>query len=275
MARYLPDRERYIEAATRAIRGDRTWGELYRALHGADPQGLQAQLLNNRLNPSRSNPSADMLGFCVERLPELHHMTLGEFFGITDVLAPDWQEDAALSSRSPLVAEARMFALGAHGAVAHKRKYTGEPYSRHLAEVADLVARHTDNCPTLVAAAWLHDVIEDTAVSASEIEHLFGEQVARIVAGVTDVSTPADGDRASRKALDRQHIALQSAECKTIKLADMISNAATIVERAPAFARVYLIEKRQLLEVLREGNADLFALAERTVTAGLRTLGVD
>lgn len=178
-----------------------------------------------------------------------------------------------MGDSSTLVAEARMFALGAHGAIDHKRKYTGEPYWHHLAEVADLVARYTDSCPILVAAAWLHDVVEDTAVSASEIERLFGCQVAELVAGVTDVSTPGTGTRASRKALDRQHIARQSPGCKTIKLADMISNVATVAQRDPAFARVYLAEKRQLLEVLQEGNADLLRLATMTVTVGLQALG--
>lgn len=88
MARRLPDSERYIAAAVRAIRGERTWPELYQVLHGTEPEGLQAQQLNNRLNPTRSNPGADMLGFCVERLPELHDMTLREFFGISGELAP-------------------------------------------------------------------------------------------------------------------------------------------------------------------------------------------
>lgn len=92
-----------------------------------------------------------------------------------------------------LIAGARMFALGAHIAVGQQRKYTGEPYWHHLAEVADLVSRHTDNSPTQVAAAWLHDVLEDTAVSACDIERLFGPEVAGLVVGLTDVSTPADG----------------------------------------------------------------------------------
>lgn len=88
MPRRLPDGDRYIAAAARAIRGGRSWAELYQELHGVPPEGLQAQQLNNRLNPSRSNPGADMLGFCVERLPELHNMTLGDFFGITGSPAP-------------------------------------------------------------------------------------------------------------------------------------------------------------------------------------------
>ncbi|WP_410836168.1 HD domain-containing protein [Paraburkholderia sp. SIMBA_030] len=55
----------------------------------------------------------------------------------------------------------------------------------------------------MVAAAWLHDVAEDTAVPLSLIHTEFRAQVARLVDELTAVSTPADGDRAARKALRR------------------------------------------------------------------------
>jgi (p)ppGpp synthase/HD superfamily hydrolase len=117
----------------------------------------------------------------------------------------------------------------------------------------------------VLAAAWLHDVVEDTGVTIDTIRDEFGKEVASLVAGLTDVSRPEDGNMAARKAIDRAHTSAQSPDCKTIKLADLVSNTRSIVERDPEFAKVYLEEKRQLLHVLTQGNEDLWLLANRMV----------
>ena len=106
-------------------------------------------------------------------------------------------------------------------------------------------------------AALLHDVVEDTQVSLSLIEKEFGKCVATLVEGLTDVSKAEDGNRTKRKEIDRQHTARQSAACKTIKLADLISNSRSILQHDKDFARVYLKEKKALLEVLKEGDASM------------------
>jgi (p)ppGpp synthase/HD superfamily hydrolase len=94
----------------------------------------------------------------------------------------------------------------------------------------------------MVAAAWLHDLVEDTAVPLSLIRAEFGAQVARLVNELTAVSAPADGDRAARKALDRAHTAQASAAAQTIKAADLISNLRTVEARDPQFAAIYMRE---------------------------------
>ena len=142
---------------------------------------------------------------------------------------------------------ARTFASRAHrGQV---RKYTGEPYINHPVEVADIVRRHNGS-PEMIAAALLHDVVEDTDVTLDDIRSEFGESVANLVADLTDVSRPEDGNRATRKAMDREHTAQASAAAMVIKAADLISNTSSIVEHDPSFARVYLKEKRALLDVM-------------------------
>jgi hypothetical protein len=78
---------------------------------------------------------------------------------------------------------------------------------------------------------------------------------------LTDVSRPEDGNRAARKAIDLAHTAKASPAAKTIKLADLIDNTRSIVERDPDFAKVYLQEKARLLEVLQEGDPTLMAMA--------------
>lgn len=163
---------------------------------------------------------------------------------------------------------ARIFATAAHHAVGQVRKYTGEPYINHPAEVVAILAVLDDVTPRMIAAAWLHDVVEDTGVPLSVIREEFGDYVAVLVEGLTDVSRPEDGNRSARKALDRAHASKQTPACKTIKLADLISNTRSIVAHDPEFAKVYLAEKRLLLEVLREGNRDLWARAARLAGLG-------
>lgn len=156
----------------------------------------------------------------------------------------------------------------AYAAEKHKgqlRKYTGVPYIEHPREVAMLVSVVTDGNPVLVASALLHDVCEDCGVGLSEIAEEFGEYVALNVQGMTDISKPTDGNRAVRKAIDRLHIQGQSPNVKTIKIADMISNTRTIAQFDPGFAKIYMREKRALLEVLGEGNEALLREARRQV----------
>lgn len=159
---------------------------------------------------------------------------------------------------------ARFFATVAHERVGQKRKYTGEPYVNHPEAVAALV-RSVPHTEAMLAAAWLHDTVEDTGVTLDEIRSLFGEEVAGLVGWLTDVSRPEDGNREARKAKDRAHTSLAPPEAKTIKLADLIDNSESILKRDPKFAAVYLHEKALLLEVLREGDPTLWARADAIV----------
>ena len=154
------------------------------------------------------------------------------------------------------------FATKAHeGAV---RKYTGVPYITHPIAVAELV-RVFDPTPEVWVAAVLHDVVEDTPVELAEIKQEFGPVVATYVDGLTDVSKPEDGNRATRKSLDRAHSAEQGAEVQTIKLADLIHNTASIAEYDPSFYKVYREEKKQLLKLLTKGDPTLMWRAQQQI----------
>lgn len=163
-----------------------------------------------------------------------------------------------------MVERARVFATAAHAAVKQVRKYTFEPYIVHPIEVASIVATvpHTDE---MLAAAYLHDTVEDTGVTIADIRAEFGEEVAELVGWLTDVSRPEDGNRAVRKAIDREHTAQAPAGAQTVKLADLIANTRSIVKHDVSFAKTYLAEKRLLLEVLTRGDAVLMAEARATV----------
>ncbi len=163
-----------------------------------------------------------------------------------------------------MVERARVFATAAHAAVGQTRKYTFEPYIVHPAEVAKIV-RDAGGTEAMIAAAWLHDTVEDTGVTIEVIRGEFGVEVAELVGWLTDVSRPEHGNRAHRKALDRAHSAAAPAEAQTVKLADLISNTRSIMAHDVAFAKTYLEEKRLLLEVMTKGDATLMAVARKNV----------
>jgi (p)ppGpp synthase/HD superfamily hydrolase len=164
-----------------------------------------------------------------------------------------------------VVRKAQVYAMAAHASVKQVRKYTGEPYIVHPAEVAKIVAGVPGATPDMVAAAWLHDVVEDTGCTFTDIHMAFGIDIATLVGWLTDVSKPEDGNRAHRKAMDRAHTADAPAEAQTIKLADLISNSRSIMAHDPAFARTYLEEKRLMLAVMTRGDRGLHAEASRFV----------
>jgi (p)ppGpp synthase/HD superfamily hydrolase len=163
-----------------------------------------------------------------------------------------------------VVERARVFATAAHAAVAQLRKYTNEPYIVHPADVVSIVktVEHTDE---MLAAAWLHDVVEDTGVTLETVRAEFGDEVATLVGWLTDVSRPEQGNRATRKAIDRAHSAAAPARAQTIKYADLISNTRSIMEHDEKFARTYLEEKRLLLAVMDKGDATLLAEARKFI----------
>lgn len=138
-----------------------------------------------------------------------------------------------------------------------RRKYTNNPYVDHLAEVAGIVVT-VDSCDYVIATAWLHDCREDQGVTGEEIESRFGMRVAVGVALLSDFET---GNRAERKAAARERLASAPEWVQTIKVADLISNTASIVMHDPKFAKTYLEEKRLLLEVMTRADKRLVSIA--------------
>lgn len=153
-----------------------------------------------------------------------------------------------------IVEKAQIFAAGAHAGVGQKRKYTGEDYIHHPVAVAEIVRKHggTDE---MVAAAMLHDTIEDTQVTFGHIFSLFGDRVAEMVDALSNKAKKEDGNRETRffinvKAL-RERLDMQS---RVIKLADLIHNTQSITRYDQKFAAQYLAEKAFMLRVLFTGS---------------------
>jgi hypothetical protein len=163
-----------------------------------------------------------------------------------------------------LVKKARQFATEQHQRIDQRRKYSNQPYDVHLKAVADIVGGISAD-QEMIAAAWLHDTVEDTQATIEDIDREFGSSVAALVEQLTDVSRPGDGNRAARKTLDLRHTAQASVRAKTIKLADLIDNAQDITRHDPKFARVFNKEARALMEVLKEADVGLYSRAERVL----------
>lgn len=151
------------------------------------------------------------------------------------------------------------------------RKYTGEPYYEHCRRVAidHLALFHYPE--EVIAAGFLHDTLEDTDTTREELECEFGLLVSRLVWEVTDQSRPEDGNRAARKAVDRQHLGRASRFGHAIKLADVIDNTTDIATHDPKFAEVYLPEIRDLLDAICLGHNELLEhKARRIYSAAVR-----
>lgn len=155
---------------------------------------------------------------------------------------------------------AMMFAREAHKD--QVRKYTGNPYVDHLAEVAGIVSTVARQFMCLdqemIAVAWLHDCIEDQGVKQSALHDMFGADVAFGVGLLSDMET---GNRANRKSASRERLSRAPGWIQTIKCADLISNTSSIVKHDPKFAVTYLEEKRLLLDVLVSADDRLRDLA--------------
>jgi (p)ppGpp synthase/HD superfamily hydrolase len=166
--------------------------------------------------------------------------------------------------QGPLIDKAKDLAGKAHEG--QFRKYSKMPYIVHPIEVATILQTvpHTEE---MVAAALLHDVVEDTDYTVDDIASLIDPKVAELVEGLTDISKPEDGNRKIRKGIDRQFLSEQSPQVQTIKYADIISNTQDIRANDPNFAKVYLEEMKELLKIMDKGDKALYQRAMEIVYA--------
>lgn len=163
----------------------------------------------------------------------------------------------------------RALALGTYAHRNSKRKYSGAPYMLHPIAVMEILQDAGITDEDILAAALLHDTIEDEDLTQSCIEIICNLRVAKLVLEVTDVSIQPQHkhkNRKERKALDRTHLAMSSVEGATIKLADLIHNTDDILYHDKNFAVVYMREKKAALEVLAHGNPDLYAQAMQRIS---------
>ncbi len=165
----------------------------------------------------------------------------------------------------------RAFADEAHGD--QGRKYSPERYIAHPLRVMQTCQAYTSVLP-VHAAALLHDVLEDTAVSSDQLRDFLltlmntneTNETMRLVIELTDVYTKAAYpklNRKKRKVKEAARLEKISAGAQTIKYADIMDNCRGIAGQDKGFAPVFLRECQSLLDVMTKGNKDLYQKAQQ------------
>jgi (p)ppGpp synthase/HD superfamily hydrolase len=157
-----------------------------------------------------------------------------------------------------MISKAERFAEMAHDGQFRKFQHQDRPYVTHVGRVAGRVSAIQGSTETMVVAAWLHDVIEDTQYGISDIEEHFGSKVADLVDELTNPSKKYPLlSRKEKKAMDRKHLALVSDAAKIIKLADRIDNLCDAVGAPSDFVGTYHDESAQLVDVLEQDSYEV------------------
>jgi guanosine-3',5'-bis(diphosphate) 3'-pyrophosphohydrolase len=145
------------------------------------------------------------------------------------------------------------------------------PYINHLIDVLDLLWRVGGvREAEVLAAAVLHDTVEDTPTTPQEIEAAFGPHVRSMVLEVTDDKSLA---QAVRKQQQIEHAGRLSPGAKLIKLADKISNVRDLASHPPmlwppARRRAYRAWAAKVIDALRGTNPALEAEFDRVLNSG-------
>ena len=135
----------------------------------------------------------------------------------------------------------RALAFAAHKHRDQRRKdAAASPYINHPIQLANVLWHEGQvHDPVVIAAALLHDTIEDTETTEHELRGEFGDDVARVVTEVTDVKWV---DWRARKRLQVARAAQSSREAKLVKLADKICNLRDMVSHPP---KGWALERKQ------------------------------
>lgn len=144
-----------------------------------------------------------------------------------------------------LVEKAYVYSAKAHQG---QIRLSGEPYLSHPLEVAYILTKMKMDV-TCIAAGFLHDTLEDTEAEADEIKHLFGEETANIVEGVTKISRMQFTSRQQRQAENvRKMILAMSSDIRVIlvKLADRLHNMRTLGFQPPEKQRLIAAETEDI-----------------------------
>ncbi|HEX8549570.1 MAG TPA: HD domain-containing protein [Cytophagaceae bacterium] len=171
------------------------------------------------------------------------------------------------------IEQIKTFADHCHGE--QKRKYSGDRYIVHPIRVMETCRNYTNDI-TVLAAALLHDVLEDTPVTKEEIKQFLetiidpenASRTVRIVEELTDVFIKENFPnlkRKKRRAKEALRLGTVSSEAQTIKYADIIDNAVDMSAYDKNFAPLYLSECKDILKNMTRGNAELYQRALQVV----------
>ena len=159
-----------------------------------------------------------------------------------------------------LIERAEARARAAHAG----QEYSGGDFAtEHLARVVATLERFGERDPLLLAAAWLHDVVEDTPVTVAALREEFGEELATLVWRLTDEDGPTRRDRQTAT-----HAKIRAdARAVRVKLADRLANVESAQERQSHLVGMYRKEFAQFRRDLwrRDEYPELWSALERAV----------
>ncbi len=158
-----------------------------------------------------------------------------------------------------MIHKAAVFAAKAHEGMI--RKGSRIPYIYHPMEVALIVAQMTDD-PEVIAAAYLHDVLEDTKVTPEELEQQFGSRVLSFVQAESEDKTRTWRER---KASTIAHLKQASREIKMVALGDKLSNMRST-------ARDYMVIGDEIWQRFNEKNRESHRWYLEGILDGLQEL---
>jgi GTP pyrophosphokinase len=162
----------------------------------------------------------------------------------TDLSLPDWLQNCLQASQGSTNGKSHLEVIPTEGEsnlicrafefayLLHKEQHraSGEPYICHPVAVANLL-RELGGGPVMIAAGFLHDVVEDTDVTPDEIEQRFGVEVRQLVEGVTKLSKFNFASKTERQAENFRRMFLAMAHdirVIVVKLADRLHNMRTL-----------------------------------------------
>lgn len=165
------------------------------------------------------------------------------------------------------------YAEEAHGD--QKRKYSGDPYITHCKRVMQTCAKYTNDI-SILSAALLHDVLEDTEVEVRGLRQFLlsvmkkedAEKTIELIVDLTDVFVKEayqHMNRKERKIKEAERLHTIHPDAQTVKYADILDNSVDITENDKGFARKYLKEVQNILSGMPEGNQVLYKKALEVV----------
>jgi len=158
------------------------------------------------------------------------------------------------------------------------RKYTGEPYWNHPYAVAEIVHTFCPDEPNLIEIALCHDLFEDTKIQRQklldkliELDYPINDRIFILngVEALTDTMTTErypDFNRKMRKEFEANRLSKIDGYFQTVKYADLIHNTQSLSEHDKNFAKIYLAEKRYMLNLMRNGSMELFVECFNSLT---------
>lgn len=169
--------------------------------------------------------------------------------------------------------QVKQFADKAHGV--QMRRYSPDRYIVHPERVMNTV-RNYNNEVSVLSAALLHDVLEDTATTREEMLSFLktvmapheAQRTLMIVEELTDIYTKNEyphWNRRKRRTKEAERLGNASKEAQTVKYADIIDNCPEIVREDPDFAERYISECTKIVQLMTKGDTALRQLAVETL----------